>query len=311
MDLVLSLFPGIDLLGRAFAAAGHAVVLGPDLLWDSRIEDFHVPTGRFDGIIGGPPCTNYSDANRSRDSEEGDRLVRHFLRIVQEARPLWWLMENVRNVPDVQLSPYHVQRLDALDIDFGGKQSRLRHIQFGHGLGWIIRPARTCNTRRVTPVPTVTTQAASPHDRYCRRCEKQGIKPLALRSLTPAARRRVIGNGVPFNVGYALALAVSRAGPVTDADCICLCGRRVTPPARHATAACRKRMERRRHGHTRAVTLTNADAVGNHLHAVGCGSTLTTSADGASNVMSAADPFTLFGDSHEQEERTEASQVAG
>lgn len=259
MELVLSLFPGIDLLGRAFSAAGYSVVLGPDLLWDSRVEDFHVPSHRFDGVIGGPPCTEYSDANRRRNTAEGDRLVRHFLRIVDQARPTWWLLENVRNVPDVELSHYKVQRLDVLDTDFGGRQSRLRHIQFGHRDGWIIRPqrapSRTCDGRPVTAVPTLTTAPAGPGDRHGRRCAKQGFPTLPLRSLTPTARRRVIGNGVPLAIGASLAAAVSRAGPVTNEDCVCGCGRPVSAAARHATAACRKRMERRRRGHTRAVTL--------------------------------------------------------
>lgn len=255
MQLVLSIFPGIDLLGRAFHAAGFAVVKGPDILWDERIEDFHVPPGRFDGVIGGPPCTEYSDANRRRNADEGDRLVRHFLRIVDESRPTWFLMENVRNVPDVQLSDYRVQRLDALDTDFGGVQSRLRHLQYGNVNGHIIRPLRTPTPRPVTPVPTLTTAPAGPGDRHCRRLAKQGFGPLPLRTLTPAARRRVIGNGVPFAIGYAVATACLAPGPVTPADCCCGCGRPVTPSSRHANAACRQRTHRRRHGHTRAITI--------------------------------------------------------
>lgn len=262
MDLVLSLYPGVDLLGRAFTRNGFAVVLGPDLLWDAHIEDFHVPPHRFHGIIGGPPCTNYSDANRRRNTDEGDRLVRHYLRIVHESAADWFLMESVRNVPDVRLIGYHVQRIDMLDTEFGGKQSRLRHIQFGHRLGHIIRPRRTLTPRRVTPVSTVTTAPCGPGDRHGRRCAKQGIETLPLRALTPTARRRVIGNGVPAGMGDALAIAVSRAGPVTPFDCVCGCGRELDmndrmpwKAAKHATAACRKRMERRRKGHTRSVTL--------------------------------------------------------
>lgn len=254
-SLVLSLFPGIDLLGRGFTAAGHCVVTGPDLIFGTTIETFHVPPGRFTGVIGGPPCQEYSDANRSRDTDEGDRLVRHFLRVVHETAADWFLMENVRNVPDLQLSHYHVQRLDVLDLDFGGRQTRLRHIQFGHREGWIIRPRRTKTPWPVTPVPTVLTAASGPGDRHSRRCKKQGIEPLPLRAFTPAARRRMIGNAVPFPIAQALAWAVHEAGPVTENDCVCLCGRPVTPPARHATAACRKRMERRRHNHTRVIGL--------------------------------------------------------
>ena len=261
MQLVLSLYPGADLLGRAFHHAGFAVVLGPDLLWDSRIEEFHVPPNRFNGIIGGPPCTHYSDANRNRNPAEGDRLVGHFLRIVDEGMPEWFVLENVRNIPDVRIRPYHIQRLDMLDLDFGGRQTRLRHIQFGSLDGSIIRPPRTQPPRPVTPVPTVTTADSGPGDRHCRRLAKQGFGPLPLRSLTPTARRRVIGNGVPFGIGYALALAVSQRSSVTPNDCICLCGRQVTPPAKHATAACRKRMERRRHNHTRTITFNGLCAI--------------------------------------------------
>lgn len=255
-SLVLSLFPGIDLLGRAFAAAGHCVVKGPDVLFDECIEEFTAPPHRFDGVIGGPPCTNYSDANRRRDAEEGDRLVNHFLRIVDESRPTWFLMENVRNVPDVQIAGYTVQRLDTFDADFGGRQSRLRHIQFGHREGFIIRPVRTKAPRPVTLSPTVTTAPTGPGDRHCRRLDKQGFGPMPLRSLTPAARRRVIGNGVPFGIGYALAIAALRPGPVTPADCRCGCGRRVTAPATLAGAACRQRVHRRRHGHYRQLIYT-------------------------------------------------------
>ena len=43
MELVLSLFPGIDLLGRGFESEGFCVVRGPDTLWDSMIEEFSAP----------------------------------------------------------------------------------------------------------------------------------------------------------------------------------------------------------------------------------------------------------------------------
>src|SRR6476659_2456796 len=54
--LVLSLFPGIGLLDMAFESEGFCVVRGPDLLWGGDVRSFHVPYGRFDGVIGGPPC---------------------------------------------------------------------------------------------------------------------------------------------------------------------------------------------------------------------------------------------------------------
>lgn len=256
LGLVLSLFPGVDLLGRAFAAAGYCVVAGPDLILDQRIEDFRTVPGRFDGVIGGPPCQHYSDANRRRVTAEGDRLVLEYLRVVAEASPTWWLMENVRNVPHVQLRGYTVQRLDCWDWEFGGTTGRLRHVQFGHRHGWIIRPPRTQSRRPVTPVPTLTTAPAGPGDRYCRRCEKMGLdRPLNLPALTPAARRRVIGNGVPLGMGQALAEAVATAGPVTPFDCVCGCGRVTHRAQSHAGDACRQRTCRRRRGQIRTLAL--------------------------------------------------------
>ena len=58
--LVLSLFPGIGLLDMAFEEEGFCVVRGPDLLWGGDNKSFHPPTGRFDGVIGGPPCKGES-----------------------------------------------------------------------------------------------------------------------------------------------------------------------------------------------------------------------------------------------------------
>ena len=54
--LVLSLFPGIGLLDRAFEDEGYCVVRGPDLIWGGDVHGFHPPMDTFDGIIGGPPC---------------------------------------------------------------------------------------------------------------------------------------------------------------------------------------------------------------------------------------------------------------
>ena len=60
MEIVISLFPGLDLFGHAFTEAGFSVFRGPDPLYNSRIEDFHVPAGIVTGIIAGPPCQDFS-----------------------------------------------------------------------------------------------------------------------------------------------------------------------------------------------------------------------------------------------------------
>src|SRR2546427_10071710 len=70
-SLVLSLFPGADLLGRGFEQAGYCVVRGPDTLLGQDIRSFHLVEHAFEGIIGGPPCQDFSRARRRPPSGYG------------------------------------------------------------------------------------------------------------------------------------------------------------------------------------------------------------------------------------------------
>jgi hypothetical protein len=120
------------------------------------------------------------------------------------------------------------------------------------------RPRSSGEARSVTGA--VMCRMTGPNDRHCRRLERQGLAAgtapaLPLRSLTSAARSRAIGNAVPWSVAVALANACCEPGSVTPADCACGCGRRVIGKQRAATPACRKRLERRRRGHTRSITI--------------------------------------------------------
>lgn len=95
--LILSLFPGADLMGRPWEERGHSVVRGPDLLQGQDMADWKIPpVGRFDGIIGGPPCTEFSRAREigGKPSMYGDHIGR-FWEIVRRARPGFAVMENV------------------------------------------------------------------------------------------------------------------------------------------------------------------------------------------------------------------------
>src|SRR5207247_2514014 len=93
--LVLSLFPGADLLGMAFEEEGFCVVRGPDVLLGGDVRTWHPAPGRFDGVIGGPPCKSFSVAVWSQggpDAATEGNLVGEFERVVAEAKPAWWLM---------------------------------------------------------------------------------------------------------------------------------------------------------------------------------------------------------------------------
>lgn len=142
MMITLSLFPGIDLLGRGFEAEGYTVVRGPDLLYGGDIRAFHVPAGRFDGVIGGPPCPDFSRKRRSPPTGYGLEMLGEFARVIVEAEPDWWLMENVPSVPNVEIDGYSVQRFDLNARECGLRQSRLRHFQFGSRRGLVVVPER-------------------------------------------------------------------------------------------------------------------------------------------------------------------------
>lgn len=136
-QLVLSLFPGIGLLDMAFEQEGFTVVRGPDPLWGGDVRRFHPPAGKFDGVIGGPPCQAFSSLvhlNRKKGIEPSfGNLIPEFVRCVEEAKPAWFLMENVPNAPLPIARPEYGLNTFILhdDLDCGGKTQRKRRISFG------------------------------------------------------------------------------------------------------------------------------------------------------------------------------------
>lgn len=53
--------------------------------------------GKVDLLVGGTPCQDFSIAKRDRDGLNGERsgLARHFIRLIREIRPKWFVWENV------------------------------------------------------------------------------------------------------------------------------------------------------------------------------------------------------------------------
>lgn len=127
--IVLSLFPGIDLLGKAFERAGFCVVRGPDVLFGGDVRSFHVPSGVFEGVIGGPPCQVYSTANKFGDGRTTSvDLIGEYVRIINEAQPMWLVMENVRGAAASPFIPSHWHSTDLCDWHCGGLTKRVRRF---------------------------------------------------------------------------------------------------------------------------------------------------------------------------------------
>jgi DNA (cytosine-5)-methyltransferase 1 len=248
-QLVLSLFPGAGLLDRGFEQAGYCVVRGPDTLLGQRIEFFTVPASHFCGVIGGPPCQDFSRARRQPPTGYGLRMLAEFRRVVTEANPLWWLMENVPGVPDLIVPGYVTQRFNRFAFNFGMRQRRNRSFQFGH------RDGLPCVFLSVSEsqLPRWVAKAVMARDKrrnFADMCELQGLpRNFDLPGLCRTAKRRAVGNGVPVAMAHGIAVAI-RDRALTVAPglrlCPCDCGRVLTGKQKSATVACRKRLERRK-----------------------------------------------------------------
>ncbi|MFH1568502.1 MAG: DNA cytosine methyltransferase [Gemmatimonadota bacterium] len=248
MSLVLSLFPGIGLLDHAFSAEGFCVVRGPDLLWGGDVRTFHPPAGRFDGVIGGPPCQRWSRLAvlvRHVHGEEAlaEDLIPEFARVVTESQPDWFLMENVPAAPAPETPGYRMQTimLDNRHVDrgdgIGEVQRRVRRWVWGVrddlGYGELDLGPELAVLESADYRPAVTAQgtewcpALSRPGQHCRgrpvgrrtranlaaSVEAQGLP--AGWSVSPpytvGAALQAVGNGVPIPMGRALARAVRRA----------------------------------------------------------------------------------------------------
>ena len=248
--LVLSLFPGIGLLDMAFEEEGFCVVRGPDLLWGGDIRRFHPPAGKFDGVIGGPPCQAFSRLRHLVEHNGyavAEDLIPEFCRVVEEAAPAWFLMENVPRAPDPRVRGYYHKRHMVTDVEVGGATSRKRAFTFGRVeedcrlfIEWAAlhstQPEPTvCASGGAQPVPvkiggsgkvkrtfterhTATRKGASamgyktePYLRDAIRLQGLPDGFLDGAPFTVAGKIKVIGNGVPIAMGRAIARAVRRA----------------------------------------------------------------------------------------------------
>jgi DNA (cytosine-5)-methyltransferase 1 len=243
-QLVLSLFPGIGLLDMAFEQAGFCVVRGPDLLWGGDVRKFHPPAGKFDGVIGGPPCQAFSRLRHIVEAngyKTAPNLIPEFERVVEEANPDWFLMENVPDAPEPKPDGFFSSHCVIRDVWVGGNTSRERRFTFGtHAIGraWSFDiptlalhhpdPARavTCDTRQVPVAIGGSGKRKGQGGALPLRGKAESVDTMAELQGVPAefvarlrehgaftseALKRGIGNGVPLAMGRAVAAAVKRA----------------------------------------------------------------------------------------------------
>jgi DNA (cytosine-5)-methyltransferase 1 len=253
MSLILSLFTGAGLLDRGFEQAGFCVVSAGDVLWGRDVCDFVPARHVFEGVIGGPPCQDFSKARRCPPTGASVAMIRQFVRIVEQSGPEWFLMENVPGVPSLYpfLPDWKIQRLNLNASECGVPQNRLRCFQFGSrdGVGLVI--PRSVPPEKIQPC-VLASEGKRPRRSWADVCALQGLpRDFQLPGLSQALRYRLVGNGVPVPMARVVATAIARRHATRDvAVCACDCGRPVQPGQTRATAACRKRLQRRREAAT-------------------------------------------------------------
>jgi DNA (cytosine-5)-methyltransferase 1 len=99
------------------------------------------------GVIGGPPCQAWSRRNIRKDANDPRaRLLDEYMRIVEEVRPRWFVVENVTTVPKAakqsvtekaEALGYRVHSACLNAADYGAAQTRRRWIAIGHREGAI------------------------------------------------------------------------------------------------------------------------------------------------------------------------------
>lgn len=258
--LILSVFPGIDLLGRGFENNGFCVVRGPDIITGGDIQNFNPPPGVFAGVIGGPPCQDFSKLNRN-PGDNSLKMLGEFVRVIEAAGPDWFLCENVVGVPDITPTGYTVQRF-GLDLGWFSAFSRLRHFQFGSRCSSMLNPV----TGQKTSIEGCAVLGGDSRG-FSACCEIQGLPAdFDIPFFTLSGKKQAVGNSVPLQISNYLARLINatlydavaelRDIPLPDRRCLCGCGRVVVGRAKYASGGCRKR----------AFTKRNIAELGNGGH---------------------------------------------
>lgn len=238
--LVLSLFPGLDLFGMAFEREGFCVVRGPDIIYGQDVATWSTIPNRFDVVIGGPPCKLFSSVGRWKPNQN-ENLIPEFERLVAEAQPKAFVMENVREAPIPHVAGYAIQDYVLDSYSFGANQFRMRRFSFGYCNNGELQsfpfvPEKTSSRTDLKPDPFPTVLASEgkfPTDCAGRRklgrrltlaevCDLQGVPELAeAYCFLPRGKSRrkiyrkefeyeLIGNGVEMRVGRVVARTVKR-----------------------------------------------------------------------------------------------------
>ena len=176
-DRVCELFCGAGGMGLGFSRHFHvtdAIDILPEAVKTYRANHPETNTRKRDvrnlsgargdfegvtGIIGGPPCQAWSRRNiRQTPDDPRAALLDEYIRIVEEVRPRWFVLENVVTVPKAakqgvaekaKTLGYEVYSACLNAADYGAAQTRRRWIAIGVRGGASLAPIAPSPARTV------------------------------------------------------------------------------------------------------------------------------------------------------------------
>lgn len=133
------------------AAATYNANFGSHCLTDDINDIKSFPSA--DVIIGGPPCQGFSNLGSHIPNDPRNQLWRHFVRAVEQAHPLVFVVENVppllrseegqELIRETQALGYQVEGKILNAADYGVPQTRKRTIIIGTRIGHLRFPQPT------------------------------------------------------------------------------------------------------------------------------------------------------------------------
>ena len=112
---------------------------------DALLTELSLRPGSVHGLIGGPPCQGFSTMGKRQLDDSRNDLFGHFMRLVDETRPAFFLAENVPGIlnekyDDIRKAAFaHLPKryvtLDPIKVKanhYGAPTSRTRIFFFGY-----------------------------------------------------------------------------------------------------------------------------------------------------------------------------------
>lgn len=89
-----------------------------DILEIADYDAFQQQYGRFDIVVGGPPCQGFSNANRQKNHiiSQNNSLVKKYVEVIEHLKPKAFVMENVRMLKS-DTHRFYLSKSDKDDIE--------------------------------------------------------------------------------------------------------------------------------------------------------------------------------------------------